>query len=142
MTCIRRWLARQVRREVGSSCTAGVGQGVELARPRPLFLLTGDQSKWQVGRRAEVDWMREETDCLVAGDICASQDAESCGTTLGDSQREVPGTHSKRPSGDLSDVEVKPFSGQLCPKGHGACSRPQSMAWSPHLLAPGQHPLS
>lgn len=72
-----------------------------------------------MGRRAGVDWMREEPDSLVASVSCASQDAESCGTTImicGDSLLEVPRTHSKRHSRDLSDVEVKPFSGQLCPK--------------------------
>lgn len=43
----------------------------------PLFVDRGDWSKWQVGRKARVDWVREEPDGLVANSGCASQNAES-----------------------------------------------------------------
>lgn len=61
-----------------------------------------------MGRKAGGDWVREEPDGLVA----RLPRMLRVVITWGDSQLEMTRTHRKRPSGDPSEVEVKPFGGQ------------------------------
>lgn len=84
-----------------------------------------------MGKKAGRDWVREEPDGLVAG----LPRMLRAMTTWRDSQLEMTRTHRKRPSGDPSEVEVKPFGGQTR-EGTGLVqgSRARPRAHYQHLL--------